>query len=244
MASQLPLNITLNDNISFANYLPGPNQVVYEVIHQFIEGGGETYLYLWGGIGTGKSHLLQAICQYAAQHNQLPGYIPLQQCIAIATDPAMLEGMEQLDFVCLDDIEAICGMDAWEQKLFQLFNILKEHSVPLIITGNVPPNELNLTLNDLVSRLNWGGVFQLQSLEDEDKIQALQKHAKTRGLNLPDSITHYLVSHCSRDMQTLIEWLQKIDYASLAMKRKITLPFVRDLLKNAAPPLSIDRRRR
>lgn len=239
MATQLPLSISVNDNISFANYLPGPNQVVYEVIQQLMSGGGETYLYLWGSSGTGKSHVLQAICQQATQHDQLPGYIPLQQCVT--ADPDMLEGMEQLDFVCLDDIQAICGIEAWEQKVFQLFNSLNDHGIPLIITSNVPPNELTLTLNDLVSRLNWGGIFQLHPLNDEEKIQALQKHAKSRGLSLPDNIAHYLTSHCSRDMHTLVEWLQKIDYASLAMKRKITLPFVRDLLTNLAPPLPTDR---
>jgi len=228
MTQQLPLDITVRESASFANYIFGKNDAIYEILQQLISGKGENSIYLWGTSGTGKTHLLQAICQQVAQYNNTPAYISLNQLEMLTPD--ILEGLETLDLVCIDDIHCIAGQTEWEQALFHLFNRLQDNHVPLIMTAHVSPKKLNLHLPDLTSRLTWGGVFQLQPLTDEEKVDALQKHASVLGLTLSAKVARYLLQHCSRDMPTLMEWLQRLDYASLSHSRKLTLPFVRQLL--------------
>lgn len=232
MSVQLPLGIGLHESASFENYIPGPNQAVYTVLQKMIAGQGEKCLYLWGGLGTGKSHLLQAACHYVASQGGHPAYLPLSH-VTQASSAALesLENLENLDLVCLDDIHAIAGQAEWEQSLFHLFNRLHDNKVPQIISGIAPPNILNIHLADLASRLNWGGVFGLDNLAPPDKVAALQKHAKGRGLTLSVEVATYLVRHCPDEMPALVTWLDKLDYASLAARRKLTLPFVRRLLE-------------
>jgi len=226
--TQLPLGVTLHDSATFANYVPGINQVIYQTLQQLIVSQEQNYLYLCGTTGTGKTHLLQAVCQQIGQQGKTPIYLPLRYFYQV--EVSILEGVETRDCVCIDDIQAIVGLPQWEEALFHLFNRLKDNQTLQIISGDVPPQELGLQLPDLISRLAWGGIFALQSLDDDSKIQALQIHAARRGLILSDEVALYLTRHCTRDMHNLMKWLERIDYASLAAQRKITIPFIRTLL--------------
>jgi DnaA-homolog protein len=95
------------------------------------------------------------------------------------------------------------------------------------------PDKLGLNLQDLVSRLFWGGIFELYPLDDVTKVKILQQHAQNIGITLTQEVADYLLQHCSRDLQTLMQWLQQLDYISLAQRKKITLPLVRHLLSNS-----------
>lgn len=225
--AQLPLSVALHDAATFANYVPGNNQAIYQTLQQAVTTLTPNYLYLCGTTATGKTHLLQAICQEMGQQGKTPVYLPLTYFAQV--DANILEGIEHRDCVCIDDIQAIKGIPHWEEALFHLFNRLKDNNILQIVSGNVPPQELGLQLNDLVSRLAWGGIFVLQPLDDDSKIQALQIHAARRGLIFPNEVATYLIRHGARDMHSLITWLERIDYASLAAQRKITIPFIRTL---------------
>lgn len=230
--TQLPLGMTLCDSATFANYVPGINQAIYQTLQQLIVSQGQNCLYLCGGIG--KTHLLQAVCQQIGLQGKTPVYLPLKHFCQM--DVRILEGIETRDCVCIDDIQAIVGLPHWEEALFHLFNRLKDNQTLQIISGDVPPQELGLQLPDLVSRLTWGGIFILQALDDDSKIQALQIHAAKRGLIFPDEVALYLIRHGTRDMHNLMTWLERIDYASLAAQRKITIPFIRTLLTEFIEP--------
>lgn len=226
---QIPLNISFQTVASFNNYIPGPNQTIYWRIQQTLQSGEKSSLFMWGISGTGKTHLLHAACQFISQTGGIAMYLPLKNLQL--EDPAFLEQLEAVDLICLDDLQVIAGLSTWEYSVLRLFNQSKDAQIPLFITADVAPLDLGLVLPDLSSRLNWGGVFQLNRLTDEEKILALQKHAQGLGVELPYKVANYLLSHCSRDMQTLIDWLQRLDYLSLAERRKLTLPFVRELLQ-------------
>lgn len=225
MTTQLPLGIGLREATTFANYVPGANAAAAHAMAQ----AGEACVYLWGQAGSGRTHLLQAACHAEADtHSGGTFYLPLSDYQAFS--PTLLEGLEELRLVCLDDVEAIAGDPVWETALFHLYNRLRESGTRLRMAACAPPAQLGLHLADLVSRLNWGPVFQLQGLDDEDKLAALQLRAQARGLELPDEVGRYLLRRLPRDMHSLFDMLDALDVASLVAQRRLTIPFVRERL--------------
>ncbi|MFO8025534.1 DnaA regulatory inactivator Hda [Thiohalophilus sp.] len=223
MTRQLPLGVRLQDAATFENFLPADNERVLDALHT----ADTPSLYLWGAAGTGKSHLLQAVCHQAAVRNQRAAYLPLADP---GLEPAMLDGMEQFERLCLDDLEAVAGDPAWETALFHVYNRLIAAGHQLLVTATGSPTALGIQLPDLRSRLGWGPVFQLQPLGDAAKRQALQQRASARGLSLDDEVTAYLMSRCPRDMRSLFALLDGLDEASLVAQRRLTIPFVREYL--------------
>lgn len=221
-AYQIPLQIKLNDAATFNNYLAGANAGIVTILHA----ASEPYVYLWSAEATGKTHLLQALC------HQLPSgqaiYLPLQELAQQSA--AALDGLEQFALVCLDDVQYIAGHADWEEALFHLYNRIREQHGRLCITSNVSPEQLQVQLPDLLSRLKWGPVFQLHSLTDEDKIKAMQLRAGLRGFQLPDEVANYLLNRYPRDLHNLFALLDKLDSASLQAQRRLTVPFVKGLL--------------
>lgn len=229
MNQQLPLGIGLRDDATFDNFLQIGNEHVVAALRQVTDPS----VYLWGNEGTGKSHLLQAICHFAAARQQRAAFLPLGEPGLM---PAMLEGMEQYDWVCLDDIDRIAGVPEWETALFHAYNRIALAGHHLIVTAAVSPTALSVQLPDLQSRLGWGPVFQLQPLTDQAKCRALQQRAQNRGVMLEDDVAEYLMKRCPRDMTSLFHLLDGLDEASLAAKRRLTIPFVRDYLASQSLP--------
>lgn len=221
MSHQLPLGITLRDNAAFENYFSGSNGEAVFALQQCSEGKGEQFIYLWGARGTGKSHLLQAICKTAGG----AVYLPLSEKESMALE--MLGGLENMDVVCIDDLDSIAGNEPWETQIFNLFNQIRESGNRLIVAGNAKPADLQIKLPDLVSRLNWGLTLHLQLLNDDDKLRALQLRAGKRGFDLPENVGRYLLKHNTRDLSSLFDLLDHLDEASLAAQRKLTIPFVK-----------------
>lgn len=220
---QLPLRIGLRDSATFANFYPGANAGASHALQQ----GEEPFIYLWGADGCGKSHLLQAACHTAGEQGSRSFYLPLDEP-GIA--PSMLEGLESMGLVCLDNLQAVAGNDDWEQALFHLYNRLRESGNHLLAAGNAAPGALGLRLPDLVSRLGWGPVFQLQPLDDTGKAEALRLRAANRGMQMSVEVASYLLQRAPRDMHALFALLERLDEGSLAAQRKLTIPFIRQLL--------------
>ncbi|MEO6697685.1 MAG: DnaA regulatory inactivator Hda [Gammaproteobacteria bacterium] len=226
---QLPLPVMLPGGARFANFVAGRD---LEAV-QTLQNTRERFIYLWGAAGTGKTHLLQASCHHAAEQNAGVAYLPLAEADTIS--PAVLEGLERLDMICIDDVQAIAGQPEWETGLLHLYNRIRDSGAHLRVTGNVAPAELGLALRDLSSRLSWGLTFQLHPLDDENKLRALQLRARNRGMDLPEEVGRYLLQRWPRDMAKLFELLQHLDDGSLAQQRKLTIPFVRELIQSSSP---------
>ncbi|MBN4080134.1 DnaA regulatory inactivator Hda [Beggiatoa alba] len=220
---QMPLSIQLLDNARFDNYVSGQNETaVYSIKNTM-----EQYVFLWGSSGCGKTHLLQALCHSYAKMNLQISYLPLNN---IMLSPKAFENLETMDLVCLDNVEFVAGDAIWEQALFNLYNRLRDADTRLVVAAEKSPTGLAFKLADLASRMCWGPVYHLKPLNDDEKKQALQTRARNRGLDIEDAVVDYLIKRASRDMQSLFELLEKLDNASLVAKRKITVPFVRELL--------------
>ena len=221
---QLPLGIGLKDSATFDNFYAAGNELVLQALQQ----GNDRMVYLWGPPGCGKTPLLQALCHATAANGSSPVYLPLQELVALS--PELLEGLEQQALIAIDDIQMIAGKALWEEALFHLYNRIRDRGQRLVVSATVAPAGLALTLPDLVSRLGWGPVFQLASLTDADKRAALQMRARLRGLELGDEVAEYMLRRYPRDMDSLFNLLNQLDHASLAAQRRLTIPFVRDLL--------------
>ena len=129
--------------------------------------------------------------------------------------PEVLDGMEHLSLVCIDNIECVAGDELWEMAIFDLYNrILESGKTRLLITGDRPPRQLKLGLPDLASRLDWGQIYKLQPLSDEDKLQALQLRARLRGFELPEDVGRFLLKRLDREMRSLFMTLDQLAISS------------------------------
>lgn len=228
---QLGLSIGLRDDASFENFFPGENAVAFKHLESLLSSlQSDGSVYLWGGEASGKTHLLQALCHRASEQQLSAIYLPLAQWQEF--DVAMLEGLENYPLICIDDVDAIAGKANWEQELFHLYNRVFEKGVHLVVSASTSLQETALELPDLKSRLSWGVVFQIKELSEQEKIEALQQRAQRRGFELPDNVAQYLLRRFSRDMNSLVEMLDKLDKASLVAQRKLTVPFVKQWLES------------
>ncbi|HYW93396.1 MAG TPA: DnaA regulatory inactivator Hda [Gammaproteobacteria bacterium] len=227
---QLALHLTLADHCSFGNYCEGPNRAAVHAVRAQAAGGGARTCYLCGPAGVGRTHLLQSSCREVDDRGGRPVYLPLRELAA--TGPGVLHGLEDLDQVCVDDVQLIAGDPEWERALFTLCNDLRERGGQLLAAADGPPAGIGLRLPDLSSRLAWGPVFRLQPLDDEELLCALQLRARYRGLVLSDDAGRYLLRRQPRDPDTLFRLLDGLDRAALAAKRRLTIPFLREMLGN------------
>ena len=228
--SQIPLEFGFRETADFEHFIEGPNTEICTIIRSIALGETNQNIYLWGQAATGKSHLLQAVCNLASQHDLNIAYIPLSQHAELS--PGMLEGLEHLSMVCVDDIDCIAGQEMWEQALFHLYNRLREQQKPLLMTGSKGPRDLAFQLQDLKSRVSWDLIYHLQVLSDKDKVNLLQKRANTRNFEISEEVAAYLVKNVKRDLPSLLELLDKFDQATLTEKRKLTIPFVKLLIQD------------
>lgn len=228
-STQLSFSLYLSDDETFASFYPGENASLLAAIHAALSQEHSTYIYFWANEASGKSHLLRAACTELAKKELAVGYVPLDKRSYFV--PEVLDGMEQLALVCIDNIECIAGDAEWEMAIFNLYNrILETGFTRLLISGDAPPRQLNLSLPDLASRLDWGQIYRLQPLSDDDKLQALILRAKLRGFELPEDVGRFLLKRLDRDMRTLFETLDRLDSASITAQRKLTIPFVKEAL--------------
>lgn len=228
MNKQLALAIKINDEATLADFNWENNGLLQQQLHHMLTLKEDRLLYLWGTKGSGKSYLLQACCQ-AINSTQSAIYLPLT--LLKEWGPQAIEGLEDQALVCLDDINAIAHDPAWEEALFHLYNKIKDGEKGLlIISADQPPAKSPVKLADLRSRLGWGLVIQLNELSDEEKVNTLKLHASKRGFDLPESVGHFLINRCSRNMHDLHQLLNRLDDASLEAHRKITIPFVKNIL--------------
>lgn len=228
MAEQLPLHFEFRANQTFNDFFPGNNREIVIHLQQCVTGLGEQLIFLWGQPGLGKTHLLQACCHQAQQHKLSSFYFDL--ATVNLPDPMLLNGLDEFDVVCFDNIERIAGNADWEQAFFNFFNRLRDCGHKLIVSASSTANDMGIQLPDLKTRLNWGLTLKIQPLTDSDRIAALIFKADQMGFEIAPAAGRFLLTHYDRDLATLWALLEKLDKASLAAKRKLTLPFLKQIL--------------
>lgn len=219
---QLTLSLKLRDEATFANFYVGENSALLECLRD----PQIPFFYLWGSRGVGKTHVLQASCHLARSM-----YLSLQEREILPLN--IFDGFENLDLLCVDDIDAVMGDAAWEEALFHCYNRARDQKIKMIVAASKPVKLLDCHLPDLESRLLSGVSFEMKPLSDSDLLLALNMRAKNRGIFLEEEVAQFLLRHYPRNMQALYTILERLDQASLSAKRKITIPFVKQVLQGA-----------
>ncbi|HED15645.1 MAG TPA: DnaA regulatory inactivator Hda [Gammaproteobacteria bacterium] len=227
MQPQLPLGLIIPERVNLESFCVGGNAAVLDAVTR-LSNGQLSQLYLWGNSGTGKTHLLQAVCQQIAEQGKTVAYLPLQELLGYSVD--VFSGLELMKLICIDDMDSVASHPDWQEALFNLYNRVSEHGNHILFAARNLPAETGIGLPDLVSRLGWGETYAIQELSDADKLGVLQTRASGQGLELPDETASYLIRRYPRDMVSLMELIEKLDRASLAASRRLTVPFVKQAL--------------
>ena len=225
---QLPLPIRLRASSVFNSYHAGANQAAVATLLDVQRAGPSPVVFLYGAAGTGKTHLLQALCARAGEQQHSATYLPMRELQDHGPD--VLIGAEHMSLVCVDDVAHVLTQANWNHALFNLHRELEERGGKLILADEQPPAAIEFALPDLASRVLAGTVLRLQALTESDQVIALRLHATQRGFELPDEVANLLLRRLRRDMHTLCSFLDELDTASLTAQRKLTAPFVRQVL--------------
>lgn len=228
MSQQLPLALRLQHAPGLDEFIVGGNHTLIKALHHSLGSDGERVLFIAGPPGSGRSHLLMAQCSAAQARELRCAYLPLAEHDSF--NPQVLDGLESLDLIAIDDVHAIAGDAAWELALFGLFNRCRDNGTRLLFSADAGPAALALQLPDLRSRLAWGLSFALQPLDDHGRLELLHSLAQRRALQLPDDVARYLLERSPRHPSALAATIDRLDHASLAAQRRLTIPFVRKQL--------------
>jgi len=227
---QLPLGVRLPDRAVFASFLPARNREAVEHVRRLAVGEVSGVVWICGPEGSGKSHLLQAVCAQAGDSRRA-GYLPLRELARLGVE--VLEGLRQLDSLCIDDLELIVGEVQWERALFGLVREVEDSGARIVVAARTPPSLLAWALADLGSRLAASAVFQLRALDEREQQEALQLRARLRGFELPEETSRWLQRRFPRNMRALYEILDTLDEAALVAQRRLTVPFIRSVLRGS-----------
>ena len=201
---QLALGISPPPQPTLENFVCGANAELLERLRELRSGNfPESIVYLWGDAGSGKSHLLRACGVPRAG---------MRDGLHIADDVQKLDEVSQI-------------------ALFNAINEARQSGGAVLAAGSAPPPRLPLR-EDLKSRLAWGLVYQVKPLTDGERAVFLRTEAERRGMRLADEVIWYLLTHVRRDLPSLAAILDELDRASLEKQRQITLPLVREALKD------------
>jgi DnaA-homolog protein len=224
---QLILGVQLKERATFASFLTARNVELVAHLRNVAATTPAGATWIAGPHTAGKSHLLQAVCAAVGAHKRA-AYLPLESLLPFG--PASLEGAETLDVACFDDVQSVAGLPDWEQRLFSLWQRSLERGTTLLFAARENPAHVDFGLADLKSRLASSAVFAVRELNDEEQLEALYLRAHLRGFELPPETAKYLQRRFPRDMRTLCEILDTLDDAAFAAQRRITVPFIRDVV--------------
>ena len=221
---QIPLDVSLSEYMTFETFYLGPNKSVVDSLRD----EKNQLIWLAGLEGFGKTHLLHAFLNSHEHENKKVLYLPMSESQDFTPD--ILDNLAQYDLVAIDDIENIIGDMTWEEQLLKFYEDSYSTRNKILITANDTPKGLNFLLPDLSSRFNLALIERLRPMNEEEMIKAILIHSKARGFDLPEDSAKYLINRVPRDVSVLIDMIKLLDYESLSMQRKLTIPFIKTVL--------------
>jgi len=226
MMKQLVLDMGLSTGPSLDNFCAGPNAAALDHLQLWLGQPGALRspvpTYLWGPGGCGKTHLLTALRVALQARGEQVGWLD-------AGVAQMPEFDARWRAVLMDDMHAL---DATQQQAaFNWFVNAQTQQIAVLAAGGQPPADLKLR-DDLRSRLGWGHVFALQTLDDTQRRQVLRANAQSRGLVLSDEVMDFMLTRFSRDLGSLMELLDLMDGYALQTQRAITIPLIKTMMDN------------
>ena len=229
LGPQLPLALRYPPDQRFETWLGAPATLAQ--LRALASGEAGDALYLQGGSGSGKTHLLLAACAAAEAGGASANYLSLARVRGRAR--AALQGIEQAGLVALDDLDAVAGDREDEIALFDLHNRVRDAGIGLLYAARDVPAALPMVLPDLRSRLAQCTLLALRALDDDSRTEVLRQRAAARGLLFDEAALEWLMRRHSRDLSDLGALFERLDRASLAAQRRLTVPFLKQVLESA-----------
>ncbi|TCS42648.1 DnaA regulatory inactivator Hda [Reinekea marinisedimentorum] len=228
ISPQIPLHMSFREDAVFEDYLPGQNAVAVGMLRQSLANLSEHLVFLWGAKGCGVSHLLQASVNDLQLQGLDAAYLPLSECYDFG--PEALEGLDVLDAVAIDDIDMIADNPEWAEGLFHFYNRMRDSGRLILVGGQCSPLQMTLTLADLKSRLSSGLTLQLVAMSDEERTDWVVWKGRKRGLVIERDVAEFLILRHNQNMHEMVNTFDLLDEASLAEQRRLTIPFVKQVL--------------
>ncbi|WCE04361.1 DnaA regulatory inactivator Hda [Pseudoxanthomonas sp. JBR18] len=224
---QLPLALRTPPDQRLDSFIGAPAGAL-EQVAALAQAPESDWLYLSAAAGAGKTHLALAACAAAAEVGRAAAYLPLQA--ARGRLQQALDGLEGNALVVLDGLEAVAGERADEVALFDFHNRARSAGIGLLYTAADLPDAIGLLLPDLRSRLSQCARIVLRPLDDVGRAALLRDRASRRGLVLEDAAVDWMLTRTPREAAQLVDLVQRLDRASLAAQRRVTVPFLRQVL--------------
>ena len=224
--------MSLDRQFSFDNFVSDRAGLIVDSLQSLLLGSGETQIGLWGESASGKTHLLNASADFARRQDvalQIYDGHQLMQC-----DAAGFGGFDHCDVLAIDNLDALAGDPDWEACFYQVINRCRDGEYRFIFSMTAKPDSLRTRLDDFRSRLQWGLLLQLPRAGDAEIRRILQRRAGLLGIELSDEVVSYLMTHHARDLGEQIGILQHLDGISLSQQRRVTIPLVKQALRELA----------
>ncbi len=249
--------IGLNPKYTFDAFVVGSsNQFAHAASHAVAEKSPRTYnpLFIYGGVGLGKTHLLNAIGNF-----KLANYPDIRVCyvhsesfmneliqaLANKKMPEFREKYRRMDVLLMDDIQFISGKERTQEEFFHTFNALYESHRNIVVTSDKFPKDIPGLEDRLRSRFEWGLIADIQAPDMETKVAILRKKAQVESVPLPDDVAHFLAKHFTSNIRELEGALVRIGAFASLTHAPITIELARgvlkDLIRDTAREITVDR---
>ena len=227
---QLALQIQINERASLDNFfISKNNNKAIQILKDLLERSNNGAQIFIDDLGSnGKSYLLQAICNDFSNSNNSTIYIPMQK--AINLEPSILEGINDLNLICLDDIDLISNQRDWELALFNLINECYEKDCFLLLSGSIDKLEV---IPDLISRIKKMEILRLKAIDDDELLRATQSISKNLNIEISDKNMNYLINNSRRDIKTVFRTLSQLEKESLERKKSIGLNLIKEVIQSS-----------
>ena len=227
---QLALQIQINERASLNNFFVSKNnsKTIQILKNILLDSNNGVQMFIDDLGSNGKSYLLQAICNDFSNSSNSSIYIPMQE--AINLDPSILEGVSELNLICIDDVDLINKRREWELALFNLINECYEKDCFLLLSGNV--NKLE-AIPDLVTRIKKMETLRLEAINDDELLEATQAISKNLNIEISDKNMNYLINNSKRDIKTIFRTLSQLERESLERKKSIGLNLIKEVIRSS-----------
>lgn len=227
MSAQLPLALRWPAHQRFSHFVVGAQPLARDLAAAAASEADAPSVFLSGPSGSGKTHLLIATCVATTEAGRVAQYVPLRDTPDDTT--RLLRALGGSDVLALDDVDTLVGDREREIALFDLFNRCRAEATTLVFAASNAPAALGFALPDLVSRLSSCAQASLRVLDEAGRRAVLRSYAAERGIALDDTVLDWLFTRQARDLSALVALLDRIDVATLAAQRRVTVPFLRDV---------------
>jgi DnaA family protein len=185
-------------------------------------------IYIFGINNSGKTYLLQSLCNFYSKHNKTALFLPIKEVISHGV--GILDSIENSDLICLDGLENIIANEEWEIAIFNLINNTLNNQCRLVFASSIESSNNIFSLPDLDSRIKKLQSYELYPIDDANLLHALKHIANLSSINLGEREAHYLLTYSKRNISDLVSILESLDQLSMEKKKRISIPLIKEII--------------